>query len=52
MVWNVKQDLLMGWRVMVVATDEAAFRKVAKELARAGLMGMGRVVVVVGVRVE
>ncbi len=45
-VWNVKQDLLMGWKVMVVATDGEAMRRVERELSRAMLMLTGRVEVV------
>ncbi len=46
-VWNVKQDLLSGFsRVLVVATDESAIRKVEKALAKAGLTIPGRVGVV------
>ena len=45
-VGNVKQDLLMGWKVMVVATGEPALKKVERELGRAGLMIPGRVRIV------
>ena len=38
-IWNVKQDLLAGFkRVLVVATDEAALGKVERQLATAGLL--------------
>jgi hypothetical protein len=46
-VKNVKEDLLSGFgRVLVVCTDEKALKKVEKELARAGVMGTGRIEVV------
>lgn len=46
-VWNVKQDLLSGFgRVIIVATDEAAFGKVEQQLGRAGLIIPRRVRVV------
>ncbi len=46
-VRNVKQDLLSGFdKVLVVATDEKALRKVEQELAEAGLLGLGRVEIV------
>lgn len=46
-VSNVKQDLLAGFsRVRVVATDEAALRRVEGQLARAGLLLPRRVDVV------
>ncbi len=31
-VWNVKQDLLMGWRVLVVATDRKALDVVERTM--------------------
>ena len=38
-VRNVKQDLLSGFdKILVVATDDKALRKVEQELARAGLL--------------
>ncbi len=38
-VRNVKQDLLSGFdKILVVATDANALRKVEQELARAGLI--------------
>lgn len=41
-VWNVKQDLLAHFRkILVVATDRTALEKVERELARAGLLGLG-----------
>lgn len=45
-VWNVKQDLLSGFRrVLVVATNPRALEKVEEQLGRAGLLS-GRVLVV------
>jgi hypothetical protein len=38
-IWNVKQDLLMGWRVVVVPTSEGVRRKLERELGREGLIG-------------
>lgn len=44
---NVKQDLGDKYdKVLVVATDKKAFRKVERELAETGLLGVGRVEVV------
>jgi len=41
-VWNVKQDLRAGFgKVIVAATDKPALKKVERELARAGLLGLG-----------
>ena len=46
-VWNVKQDLLAAFdRVIVVATDESALRKVEEQLAQAGLIIPTRVEIV------
>lgn len=46
-VWNVRQNLVSGFRkVLVVATDESALRKVERQLASAGLIIPGRVEVV------
>ena len=46
-VKNVKQDLLSGFdKVLVVATDEKALEKVEQKLAQEGLLGIGRVEVV------
>lgn len=44
---NIRQDLLSGFdKVIVVATDEAALRKVERELAKAGLIIPSRLSVV------
>ncbi len=44
---NVKQDLLSGFgKVLIVATDEKALGIVEQKLAKEGLVGVGRVVVV------
>jgi hypothetical protein len=46
---NVQNDLLSGLtKVLVVATDESAFRRVERKLARAGLLIPARVEVVRG----
>ena len=46
--WNVKQNLLSKFnKVLVVATDEQALRKVEKELARARLLIPSKVKIVV-----
>lgn len=46
-VLNVKQDLRAGvGKVIVVATDKPALEKVERELARAGLLGVGKMDVV------
>lgn len=46
-VWNVRQNLKSGFRrVLVVPTDEAALRKVERQLASAGLIIPTRVEVV------
>ena len=46
-VRNVKQNLLSGFdKVLVVATDEKALGKVEQKLAQEGLIGLGRVEVV------
>ena len=46
-VWNVKQNLLSGFRrVLVVATDDKALEKVERQLAMAGLIIPNRVNVV------
>ncbi len=46
-VWNVRQDLLAGFgKVLVVATDDSALRKVERQLAQAGLTIPGRIEVV------
>ena len=46
-VWNVKLDLLSGFdKVLVVATDKTALKKVEIGLAQAGLLIAGRVAVV------
>ena len=46
-VWNVKQNLRSGFgRVLVVATDEAALRRVERQLATEGLIIPTRVEVV------
>ena len=38
-VWNVRQNLKSGFRkILVVATDDAALRKVERQLAKAGLI--------------
>jgi len=43
-VWNVKQDLSSRIdKVLVVATDEAALKKVERQLATAGILIAGRV---------
>jgi hypothetical protein len=43
---NVKQDLLAGFdRILIVATDKAAFRKIERELAAAGLLGLDKIYV-------
>ena len=42
-VWNVKQDLLMGWKVMVVATSRKESERIERELAKVGLIVPGRV---------
>ena len=48
-VRNVKQDLLSGFdKVLVVAVDEKALGKVEQRLAGEGLLGLGRVGVVLG----
>jgi hypothetical protein len=44
-VWNVKQDLLMDWNVLVVATDSETMRKVERELGRVALLIPSRVTV-------
>ena len=47
MDWNVKEDLLARFsKVRVVATDEAALRKVEEQLAKAGLIVPKRINVV------
>lgn len=46
-VKNVKQDLMFGCtRIVIVATDKGAFGKVERELARAGLLGIDSIRVV------
>ena len=46
-VENVRQDLLSGFNmILVVATDEAALRKIEQQLAKAGLLIPSRVKVV------
>ena len=41
---NVRQNLLSGFdRVLIVATDRQAHGKVERELARSGLLGLGKV---------
>ena len=45
-VWNVKQDLLMGLCVMVVAVDDRVFKRVELELGRMGLLIPERVRVI------
>ena len=46
-VHNVRQDLLAGFgRVLVVATNEMAFRQIERQLAKAGLVLPGRVALV------
>lgn len=48
-VGNVRKDLRAGFhKVLVVATDEAALKKVEPKLARAGLIIPGRVEIVLG----
>ena len=48
-VENVKNSLQSGFGpIIVVATDEKALRLVEKELGKAGLLGLGRVKVVIG----
>ena len=46
-VRNVKQDLLSGFdKIIVVATDKKALGKVEREFAKAGLMGIERIEIV------
>jgi len=46
-VWNVRQDLLSNYdKVLVVATDEKALKKVEQKLAHAGLIIPNRVEVI------
>ena len=46
-VKNVKQDLMFGcMRIVIVATDKLALGKVERDLARAGLLGLEKVRVV------
>ena len=46
-VKNVKADLVFGCtRIVVVATDKGALGKVDRELAKAGLLGIGRIRIV------
>jgi hypothetical protein len=41
---NVKQNLLSGFdRALIVATDKAAFRKIERDLAAAGLLGLDKI---------
>jgi Helicase HerA, central domain len=41
---NIKQDLISRYgKVLVVATDKAAFDRIEKELAKVGLLGMNRI---------
>ena len=52
-VKNVRDDLLEGFgKVIVVATDKVALRKVERDLGRAGLIIPGRVEVVLGTDLE
>ena len=46
-VWNVRQDLLSGYsKVLIIATDGKALKKVEQKLAHAGLIIPNRVEVV------
>ena len=46
-VRNVKQNLLSGFdRLLIVATDEKALGKVEREIAKAGLMGIEKIEIV------
>lgn len=41
-VWNVKNCMRSRFdKVIVVATDDLAFKKVERDIAKAGLMGWG-----------
>ncbi len=52
-VWNVRQDLLMRWKVMVVATERKAFEVIEKDLAKNGLLVPSSVgLVLAGERVD
>ena len=46
---NVKQDLAAKFdKILVVATDKKTLEKVERELNKAGLLGIGRIEVFVG----
>ncbi len=46
-VRNVKQNLLSGFdRLLIVATDEKAMGKVEREIAKAGLMGIEKIEII------
>ena len=46
-VWNVRQDLLSNYdKILIVATDERALKKVEQKLARAGLVIPNRIEVI------
>jgi len=45
-VWNVKQDLLMGWKVLIVCTDDKRLKKVEREPGRDSLLIQEKVKIV------